>query len=469
MASLSRRLSFSVIILVFLAWPVLAMAQAAPEPGASDFVGPPTAEEAAAKESEQKRQNSAEAINVKLQVPLPFVPMTCKDTEGNPAVCKLTDYIAGMYRLLVGLGALFAVVMFIIAGYQWIFAGGSADKIGAAKKRIMGAVMGLILALLSYVILNSISARLVELRLPLVDPVPGIEFLGGNYCQDSESLKGLEKKQGKLELILAKPPAAASSAGAGEDTVALADAKCGNEYTIKGTESLGACWGKNCVSPPDTVCVQNKCLSIVIYGSINWAEGSPPPGGALRQLVLGANDYVDQVNVVAVCGDNSTKEAAEGPAGKWKRYYDISTWQFAQELKSTAATVWDEILITAGIQTRGEQIVSDVVAFTQVSKQDMFKKIEGICGGQLKGFALEVEVNDDQGWLYNVLPTNDDGFMLGRDCNVPLYKKAGGEKQYKRSQIDWATITKEQLWQPTDFMSGAECNIHINRDYFPAR
>src|SRR3989338_6558661 len=55
-----------------------------------------------------------QGIPVVLQVPLPFVPE-------NP---NLSEYIAGVYRLLIGLAALFAVVMIIIGGYQWIFSGG---------------------------------------------------------------------------------------------------------------------------------------------------------------------------------------------------------------------------------------------------------------------------------------------------------------------------------------------------------
>ncbi|MBU2575896.1 pilin, partial [Patescibacteria group bacterium] len=144
-------------------------------------------------------------LYVKLQIPLPFVATDCKLPDGSPAVCDMTDYIEGIYRLLIGTGALFAVVMIIIAGYQWIFAGGSPDKINAAKKRIFGAVIGLILALLSFIILNTITPRLVSLRLPDVEPVSGLDFVIGETCQNSERIIGLEKilkfSEGDLPVI----------------------------------------------------------------------------------------------------------------------------------------------------------------------------------------------------------------------------------------------------------------------------
>ena len=97
-------------------------------------------------DKEPESINAADDINVKLQIPLPFVRTgpTAENSECEAGkVCNLTEYIKGVYRLLIGLGALFAVVMMIIAGYQWMFSGGSADKTGAAKKRIFNAKIGL--------------------------------------------------------------------------------------------------------------------------------------------------------------------------------------------------------------------------------------------------------------------------------------------------------------------------------------
>ncbi|MBT3948479.1 hypothetical protein HOF40_00135, partial [Candidatus Parcubacteria bacterium] len=73
---------------------------------------------------------------------------------GKNDFLHMGDFIQYMYRYGTWIIAVLAVVMIIVAGVQWVLSAGSADKIKEAQKRISGAVLGLILALLSYMILN---------------------------------------------------------------------------------------------------------------------------------------------------------------------------------------------------------------------------------------------------------------------------------------------------------------------------
>lgn len=458
-----RRLSLFLILFAFLFLPVAAMA-------GLRAVGPTTeqggdcpggqAQGGAAQSGTgqgcptPKRQNAAEAINVKLQVPLPFVPLTCKDKEGNPAVCKLTDYIAGMYRLLVGLGALFAVVMLIIAGYQWIFAGGSADKIGAAKKRIMGAVMGLILALLSYVILNSISARLVELRLPLVDPVPGIAWGGsGEFCENSEAIKAYAATYGKSQTPALTPEQAMAklqfnsttpSADGSIKPVPLAETVCGRQYSIAGVDSVGTCKGKVC-TVADTSCVLDKCLPIYLSGSIAWGIAT-----GLDQQNFFSNAYVDFIEVYAIC-DNKAIIAQTLDTNEKSRRFDMPRAKVLDAVPPYRRLAeWNNVFIA--------NRDADKIAYRF--------EAEKCPAGKFKGFALSVEVNDDHNKFWS---TSDDNFALGKGCSVPLGRSGAVGFSPAFGDVNWANIDSGQLFSVADFDAGATCNISVDRNLFPAQ
>lgn len=119
-------------------------------------------------------QLAYEGIN--LQAPLP----------GLTAVTDLGQYFQGIYSYSIGLAAILAGIMITIGGLKWLTAAGNAASIGAAKKTIGGALLGMILVLSAYVILNTINPELVSLRLPAIRPVPRTELnmrlLGAANC-----------------------------------------------------------------------------------------------------------------------------------------------------------------------------------------------------------------------------------------------------------------------------------------------
>lgn len=76
----------------------------------------------------------------------------------------LAEYIAAVYQYLVGVATILAIVMIMYGGFRWITAAGDAGKIGEAKKTITGAIIGLLIALGSYTILNLINPDLVSFK-----------------------------------------------------------------------------------------------------------------------------------------------------------------------------------------------------------------------------------------------------------------------------------------------------------------
>lgn len=124
-------------------------------------------------------------LNVpELEVPIPYVEFTKNLTEGGPDELVspwIGEYAAGVYRFLLSIVGVVAGVFILIGGYGYLTAGGSAQRTAAAKNRIVNALTGLVLALGSYVILNTINPDLVNfkaLRFQSVSHVP-VDF--ANY------------------------------------------------------------------------------------------------------------------------------------------------------------------------------------------------------------------------------------------------------------------------------------------------
>lgn len=86
-------------------------------------------------------------------------------TPEDPA-CKTTlqRYLPGIFNLAIGLSAVFAVLMIVIGGFQYI----STDAIMKkedGKKRIQNAVLGLVFVISAWLILYTINPNLLTLNL----------------------------------------------------------------------------------------------------------------------------------------------------------------------------------------------------------------------------------------------------------------------------------------------------------------
>lgn len=132
-----------------------------------------------------------------LQVEIPFVTSVCehetfaikgaaaeKITVKKYYVDGMESYIAGIYNFFIGAIALAAVVMIMVGGFQWMVAAGNQSRISNAKTTITSAVSGLLLALMSYTLLNAISPRFTSLDIQGPSDVNEISQLNSFYCID---------------------------------------------------------------------------------------------------------------------------------------------------------------------------------------------------------------------------------------------------------------------------------------------
>jgi hypothetical protein len=89
-------------------------------------------------------------------------PLQDPSTNEEPNRKNFPSYLQSLYRIGIGLCFVLGVIMFTWAGIEYIVSesmGGKSD----AKARIKGALTGLAIALVSYILLNTINPKLLEL------------------------------------------------------------------------------------------------------------------------------------------------------------------------------------------------------------------------------------------------------------------------------------------------------------------
>lgn len=98
---------------------------------------------------------------------IPFQPAIAGlDLTGCNAVTDrgnfLGCYISSLYTFLVQAAVILAVLMTIIGGFQYLLALGNTSRIEDAKETIKVAIIGLVLALTSYLLFNLINTKITD-------------------------------------------------------------------------------------------------------------------------------------------------------------------------------------------------------------------------------------------------------------------------------------------------------------------
>ena len=113
--------------------------------------------------------------NAQSYTPLARLPGT---VDANTGQTNISMYLSGAIKLLIALGAALAILFAIIGGTQYVAAGISPDAKSGAKERIWGALIGLVIILTSYLLLNSINPKLVQFSF-MLPPVGEVAPEGG--------------------------------------------------------------------------------------------------------------------------------------------------------------------------------------------------------------------------------------------------------------------------------------------------
>lgn len=160
----------------------------------------------------------------------------------------LGNYIKALYEYMVYLAGILAVIVIMIGGFQWIIAGGNKSKIGEAKQRISSAIIGLFLALGSYLLLNTINPKLVEVHdLDIKDISAITEFCKGIVVEGDDSpffLIGTPLNYTVVDIEQ-------SVNYAGQAHYSAEQTLCNRKYQVKGTTNT--CNGYICTDS-DKIC-----------------------------------------------------------------------------------------------------------------------------------------------------------------------------------------------------------------------
>jgi hypothetical protein len=175
---------------------------------------------------------------------------------GAAKVLDLADYISKVYNFGVGAAVTVAAVFLVVGGFRWLSAGDNSEAIGAAKKHITEALIGLLLALGSFVILNTINPDILSLRLPKIPLVKKKVFA---VCSQTEQCVPC----GKPYVVMKPKNAGGNWVPSGCSNVAFRDpedfpipaecegkpGKCGVKWTDELSKSYdlsAECVGKSC-------------------------------------------------------------------------------------------------------------------------------------------------------------------------------------------------------------------------------
>ena len=69
-------------------------------------------------------------------------------------------FITGIIGILLLIAALLALFYLVWGGFKWMTSGGDKEKLFAARQTIIYAIIGLVVSLLAFAIMNAISAFL---------------------------------------------------------------------------------------------------------------------------------------------------------------------------------------------------------------------------------------------------------------------------------------------------------------------
>jgi hypothetical protein len=134
---------------------------------------------------------------------LSYVPMENIPGYGKPS--DFPTYVVSIYKFGIGAIGICAMLMIIIGGYMYITSAGNATTMGKAKGVITDAIIGLIMALASWLLLYVINPDLIQFT-PLAEsvgsPSPGTPGTpgtpGSKSCSNPDTMKEHLASGGKV-------------------------------------------------------------------------------------------------------------------------------------------------------------------------------------------------------------------------------------------------------------------------------
>ncbi|MFA6424475.1 MAG: pilin [Candidatus Magasanikbacteria bacterium] len=226
---------------------------------------------------------------------------------GKQEFANIGEFLKTNYNLALVIAGILAVIMIIVAGVQWTTSGGNSEMITSAKKRISGALIGLLIAYLSYTILNTINPALINLQLPRTfllrpsnvtpeycrDAPAGTQFLLAAKKGQKPDVNKLSDPTSKLEVLAPEKMECGDKYFLG----GAADATCMGSYCgIKGTSCLPFTTSGNTITSNMPNC---ETAQLAIHYSIGASIEGMVKNMTWFSATVGDQDWLDN-NVFVV-------------------------------------------------------------------------------------------------------------------------------------------------------------------------
>lgn len=361
---------------------------------------------------------------------------------------NIGTFIQAMYQYGIYIATILTVLVIIIGGLQWAMSGGNSSTIDSAKKRIGNAVMGLILAVLSFTILYTINPYLVNLRLPQTWMIKQIG-LGAEHCSALPEGTKVSKYVGDdIDILKVKQEDLDNAAKSATFNVPSEKATCGYYHFVQSSGS-NTCQGNFC--DPGYACVkkgneiQSACEKASVAGTIQGEQGV----------------FIDdELSLIALCNNGHTYFAGELEV---KNFQGGGGQSYA--FPPSAATRGES-------KCKGEDGLAGFYLVAEINDEEGFTAAGGLVrtggGGSDDWHAIGVSETDPH--LCSVNITNllrDDAGM--RRCELDdgdvecSCDGAANLLVQDRSRID--KIRKNII--PAGKANGYTCNIKLSRSIFP--
>lgn len=384
--------------------------------------------------------------------------------SGRDTFPELATYIAFLYRYSFIVASTIATLFILVAGIRWLTSGGNSEAIGSAKKRIAGAVSGLIILATSYVILNTINPALTSFRLPQV------------WLLRSQSLQDAQCRylSGDRALQLARTSGAQSylpfdQAKMSSEPVDPLEAGCGNEYYISGAPGQ-LCTGHSCPSLSGfETCAkypgQNAtCVEANIVGRIYTSNFLLKEYEKTNGIVAGSFLYVgrqlldgdgwtypwiddDVLNLYLVCDGSQSSN------------YDDNLQDVSNLLISRNGLLFQTADFVEDLNDIAEQRLTIKTQPAQALRNAMIAR----CGSeeQALGFVLEIELDETgEGGDERHLIGNDRG--AGVDLGTLEEVSGIGPAKQHALCILQSPVGRRFLIQPDDIEQGIQIDINVS-------
>ncbi len=377
-------------------------------------------------------------------------------------------YIQKFYKFFVGAMAVIAVVMIMWNGFKRIMAAGSSEGIKAANDGIFGALVGLVLTLISYSLLSLINPALVNNVMPKIDKVKPDFY--GEWCPNYHAEGGGNKILYKSGYQVKKCKEGSNNNNSCNNDTDCPKGTCAESTEYSKDDTIGNTCGQQMVVNGRT-CMGAEC---------NNGEGCFPVRGGDNKIIAGKYkcDYVALYGNITATGKNNpeinyislqpicTNDGAElfmnafipGIVGNNLRVSYKKTLRC--NVAPAQGTDFSSII---NVKEQGSYTIDDCFALDKVGidywppVRSNGKKYAGCTDeGDVKGYALLVEV-ETSGPYYQGAALADDWYAIDASSCASGTVKPIRDSSNRTNifNLNWSGVSDDKLFW---LQKGLFCN-----------